>query len=274
MRIVVDSSANLTALPGADFASAPFRIMVGEREFVDDGNLNIREFLDSLDGFKGNTGSACPGIGNWLEAFGDAEQVLGAALTSKISGGYDAAMMAAGEYMEEHPGRKVFILDSHTTGPELELIVEKMHELSESGSDFDTACRELQAYSSRTRLFFSLENLANFVRNGRVNPALAKIVGMLGIRIVGKASDAGELEPLYKCRGEEKAIRQLFASMLEAGYKGGKARIRHTVNENAAKRLAGMIRDAFPGADITIGANRGLCSYYAETGGILLGFET
>lgn len=274
MRVVVDSSANLTELKNADFAFSPFRLMVGEREFIDDEKLSVSDLLDALNGFKGKTGTACPGIGAWLESFGDADCVLGAALTSKISGGYDAAKIAANEYMEEHPDRKVFILDSRTTGPELELIAEKMQELSEKNISFEEACDQLVEYKKHTHLYFSLENLANFVRNGRVNPALAKVVGLLGIRIVGKASDAGELEPLHKCRGEQKAISQLFSSMLEAGYQGGKVRIRHTVNENAADQLAKLILDRFPRANLTIGENRGLCSYYAETGGVLLGFET
>lgn len=274
MKIVVDSSANLTALEGVDFASAPFRIMLEGREFVDDAELDVPELLREMDGFKGNTSTACPGIGNWLEAFGDADIVLGAALTSKISGGYDAAKIAAQEYMEEKPGRKVFIVDSKTTGPELELIVEKLGELAQSGDDFETICEKIVEYQKHSHLYFSLENLANFVRNGRVNPALAKIVGMLGIRIVGKASEEGELEPLYKRRGEDKAIKQLFDAMLEAGYQGGKVRIRHTVNEKAALQLADMIRRQFPGCDLKIAENRGLCCYYAETGALLLGFET
>ena len=38
--------------------------------------------------------------------------------------------------------------------------------------------------------------------------------------------------------------------------------------------LAGNIRNYFPSADIKIGENRGICSYYVEKGGILVGFET
>lgn len=38
--------------------------------------------------------------------------------------------------------------------------------------------------------------------------------------------------------------------------------------------LSGEILSNYPDADIKIGVNRGLCSYYAEKGGTLVGFES
>lgn len=40
-----------------------------------------------------------------------------------------------------------------------------------------------------------------------------------------------------------------------------------------AEALAVKIREIWPSCDIRIGANRGLCSYYCEPGGVLVGFE-
>ena len=37
--------------------------------------------------------------------------------------------------------------------------------------------------------------------------------------------------------------------------------------------LAAKIREIWPSCDVRIGANRGLCSYYCEPGGVLVGFE-
>lgn len=51
----------------------------------------------------------------------------------------------------------------------------------------------------------------------------------------------------------------------------GKVRIRHSDNLNAAEILSGEILSSYSDADIKIGANRGLCSYYAEKGGIFGG---
>ena len=272
--IVSDSSANLYRDERSYFTPVPMKIIAGEKEYADDETLDVAGMLDDLQKYSGPSGSSCPSVGDWLRAFGEAEEVFGISITSRLSGCYNAACIAAEEYMSEHAGRKVFILDSLTTGPEMELLVEKCRELIEAGYAFDEIKDRITEYLKRTRLLFSLESLSNFARNGRVRPSLAAIANLIGIRIVGRASSEGELEPLHKCRGEKRAIRQLWDSMQQSGYAGGKVRIRHSDNRNAAEMLSGEILSSYPDADIKVGTNHGLCSYYAEKGGILVGFET
>lgn len=272
--IVADSSANLFQADCAGFLPVPLKILTDEKEYVDDERLDVASMLADLREHKGRSGTACPSVGDWLQAFGDAEEVYGVSLTSHLSGCYNAACIAAEEYMAEHPGRKVFILDSLSTGPELELLIEKYRELIETGCSFEEIQERIAQYLKQTHLLFSLESLSNFAKNGRVSPALAAAANILGIRIVGRASNAGELEPLHKSRGEKRAMKQLWECMQESGYVGGKVRIRHSDNLNAAEMLSGEIRSGYPDADISIGVNRGLCSYYAEKGGVLVGFET
>lgn len=271
--LVTDSSANLLTLEDMCFSSVPLKIVAGDREYVDDEKLDVSAMLRELKEYKGKSGTACPSVADWLCAFGDADLVLGAAITGNLSGSYNSARLAAEEYMEENPGKKVFILDSLSTGPELRLLIEKYRELIMAGMGFEEICEAIKAYSARTHLMFSLESLSNFAKNGRVSPAVAALVGIMGIRIVGQASAVGDLEPMRKCRGESRAIKQLYDCIMDAGYSGGKVRIDHSYNAVAAVKLATMIKKAFPESDVQIGSNRGLCCYYAEEGGILVGFE-
>lgn len=273
IKIVADSSANLNALDRVDFTSAPLKIIAGEKEYTDVETLDVAGMLKDLREYKGKSSTACPGVGDWLEAFEGADEVYGVAITSNLSGCYNAAAIAAEEYMAANPGAKVFILDSLSTGPEMELILEKYRELIEAGKSFEEICAAIQEYSKQTHLIFSLESLNNFARNGRINPAVAAAVGFLGIRIVGKASAEGTLEPMHKCRGEKKALQQLMTCMKEMGFQGGKVRLAHSYNPEAADKFAGMIREQYPDCEITIRLNRGLCCYYAEEGGLLVGFE-
>lgn len=274
IKLVSDSSSNLYTMKGLDFTPVPLKILAGEREYVDNSALDVPAMLHELKEYKGKSGSACPGVGEWLDAFGDADLVYGAAITSRLSGCYNAASIAAVEYMGRYPDRKAFILDTLSTGPELELIMEKYQELINAGLGFEEVCREIKAYAGHTHLMFSLESLSNFAKNGRVSPALAAAAGILGIRIVGKASDIGDLEPMHKCRGEKRAISKVWECMKELGYRGGKVRLRHSYNLEAVEKLAEMIRDEYPDCDLKLGPNRGLCCYYAEEGGFLVGFET
>ena len=274
IKLVADSSANLTRLPHCDYSFAPLKIIAGEYEFTDDAGIDVPAMLQRLTVHKGPTSTACPSVQDWLEAFSDADLVLGVSITSALSGCFNTASIASREYMAAHPEKKVFILDSLSTGPEMELILEKYQELILQNTPFDVICEEIRQYLARTRLIFSLESLSNFAKNGRVSPAVAAAVGFLGIRIVGKASDQGTLEPLHKCRGEKKALQQLLHTMLESGYSGGKVRISHTNNPAAAESFSALVRNLYPNCDLNIRENRGLCSYYAEEGGILIGYET
>lgn len=273
IRIVADSSANMDYLENADFVSVPLTIQAGEQSYVDNADLDVQGMLADLREYPGKTGTACPSVGDWYSAFGDADMVVGASITSGLSGCYNGARLAAKEYERDHPGRRVFILDSLSTGPELQLIIEKYAEYIKEGLSFDHIRGSIMSYAKKTRLLFSLERLENFAKNGRVNPAVAKVVGLFGIRVVGKASDEGTLEPTHKVRGERKAITKLFEYMKELGFQGGKVRISHSYNEYGAHSLADLIREAFPLCDIQIRLNRGLCCYYAEEGGVLVGFE-
>lgn len=273
IKIVADSSANVLALQTVAFAAAPLKIITNEKEFVDDAALDVDAMVQWFDSYKEKSKTSCPNPSDWLEAFGDAEEVFCITITSGLSGSYNSACAAKQMYEAEHNGRRVCVIDSLSAGPELVLIIEKLEEFIEQGMPFDDICREIEAYKQNTGLVFILESLKNFAANGRVSPAVAKIAGVLGIRIVGKASQQGTLEPTDKCRGAAKALTALVRNLETLGFRGGKLRIAHCQNEAAALELKARIESVFPQTDVTIQSCRGLCSYYAEKGGLLVGFE-
>ena len=118
-----------------------------------------------------------------------------------------------------------------------------------------------------------LKSLKNFANNGRVSPAIAKLAGLLGICIVGRASDEGTLEPTDKCRGEAKSLESIVKQLDAAGLNEGRVSIAHNQNSAGAKKLRTMIKAHFPNVTTEVHELRGLCCYYAELGGILVGFE-
>ena len=120
---------------------------------------------------------------------------------------------------------------------------------------------------------FSLESLANLARNGRVKPAVAAVARMLGIRVIGQASEAGELEVLCKTRGEHGALERIVLEMKDRGFVSGRVHIAHCGNPDAADRLKKMLHAVFPGAQVDVSPCGGLCSYYAELGGLMVGYE-
>ena len=271
--IVTDSSSNLTALRDVPFAFAPLKIITAEKEFVDSSDLNVADMIDFFARYKGRSKTSCPNPSDWLDAFGDAKQIFCITITSGLSGSYNSACIAKQMYEAEHPDCKVHVIDSLSAGPELVLIAEKLAECVHQGMSFCQIQEAITAYTQTTGLAFMLQSLKNFAANGRVSPAVAKIAGVLGIRIVGKASSAGTLEPFSKSRGEAKALNALVSHITENGLHTGKVRIAHCCNEEAAIRLKDLLLARRPNADISIHTCRGLCSYYAEYGGLLVGYE-
>lgn len=273
-KIVSDSSSNIFSFPGVAHVSVPLRINAGEKEYVDDENLDVGRMVAELREHKGRSGTSCPNVHDWLQAFEGADRIFAVAITSNLSGSCAAALEAKAIYEETHPEAKVCVLDTLSTGPEMGLIMEKLRQRIGEGLDFEKIVQGIREYMKKTHLLFSLESLTNLARNGRVSPAVAKIAGVLGIRVVGAASAEGTLQQLHKCRGEKKALDTLLEEMLLRGFAGGKARIAHCFNPVAAQALKEKILAKFPKSDVFIEPTGALCSFYAEQGGLLVGFES
>ena len=273
-KIIMDSAGDLQALEGSAFACVPLTIQVESREFVDNETTDVSEMVDFLQGYKGKASTACPGVGDYLTQFEDAENIFCVTITSGLSGSYNSAEIAAQTFREANPSKKIHVFDSLSAGPEMALLAEKIRDLLEKKLPFEAIVKQVEEYRQRTHLLFSLESLHNLANNGRVPAAVAKLAGILGIRLIGKASDVGTLQPIGKARGEGKLTGELMKNLMQMGYAGGKVRISHCLNEEAARKLRDTIREKFANADVTIYATRALCSFYAERGGLLIGFES
>ena len=273
IKIVSDSSSNLHRFAGAEYRSVPLKVITKEKEYCDDETLDVQAMIADLGKVHGRTGTSCPNVHEWRTAMGDAGDVIAITITSKLSGSYAAAMQAKKELETEKPDRNIAVIDSLSTGPEMQLVIERLAALIAADKPFADVEREAREYLTHTHLIFCLQSLDNLARNGRVNVLVAKVAGALGIRIVGIASAEGVLELLHKPRGAVRARESILSVMREQGYKGGRVHIAHCLNEAGAVALADAIRKEFPTAVIDILKTTALCSFYAEEGGLMIGYE-
>ncbi len=273
-RIVSDSSSDVFNMDVIPYCTVPLKIRTAEKEFTDKEGLCISDMLDYLEGYKGKSSTSCPSVGEWCEAFGEAENVFCVTITSNLSGSCNAAQNAAKDYMEKHPERRVYVLDTLSTGPESALLIERLCELIKMGLSFEETVKQIEEYKNHTNLIFALESMHNLANNGRVSPLVAKFAGALGIRIIGKASDVGTLEITNKVRGAAKTVMQIVENMKATAFDGGRVRIHHALNEGAANNLKAAILKDFPSAIVEIFGAGGLCSFYAERGGLLVGYAS
>ena len=271
-QIVSDSASDLLELADINFSTVPLHIVVDGTDFADDARLSVPNLLDKLRNGKSST-TACPSPDDWITAFHDADRVFCVTITSGLSGSYNSAVIAKDIYEEKHPDRKVYIIDSLATGSKMVMLCEKLRELILAGHDAEEIYRQIKEYNEHCFLYFALASLDNLAKNGRVSPILAKGIKILGIRIVGTASTEGMLEPLSKCRGDRRSIPAIIEFMKEKGYQGGRVVITHNGNHEAAMELKRQLKTTFGTRNGEIHRTRGLCSYYAEPGSVMLAFD-
>ena len=276
-KIVADSSCDLTSLAhlssDLQFGRAPLRILVGDTEYVDEAGLDTRAMMDAVYAFKGKTGSACPSPEEYADHCRSADETYIVTISSNLSGSYNSAVLARDLVLAESPEKKIHVFNTLTAGPELFLIVEEIARLASSGLPFEMVCAEVERYMQRTTLLFQLNSLENLTKNGRVSKMAGMTAKLLGIHMIGIASDVGTVQPLHKCRGTEKTYRLVLQEMRERGFTGGRVILGHAFQEKGAEMMKNMILEEFPSARITVMPLSGLCCYYAEEGGLLVGFE-
>ena len=271
-KIVADSSCNVLTMEDPNFASVPMKVRAA-KEYIDDTNLDLAGMVEDLRNHKGTSGSACPSVGEWLDAFGDADMVFCTTMSKGLSGSYNAACEAARMYMEENPGKQAYVFNTLTAGPQQAFLNEKILELAAQGLDFETIKERTLEYFRNTHILFCLESMMNLARNGRTSMAVAKIAGMLGIRVCGDVK-AGMITPVHKPRGARKATETLVEMMKERGfYDGATLRIAHCLGEEPALMLRDAVLAEFPNTRFILEPTGALCSFYAEEGGLMIAME-
>ena len=276
-KIIADSGCDYRQLAdlAADtvFKSVPLTLQVGDDIFVDDEQLNIDQMMDQMYATATASKSACPSPDDYLKTFEDTENTFVITITGTLSGSQNSAQLAKKMFLEEHPDAKIHIIDSLSAGGEIDLIVSKLNALIKQGLTFDEIVEVITRYQEKTKLLFVLAKVDNLVKNGRLSKLLGTVVGLLNIRMVGEASSTGTLELLQRARGAKKSLQAAVDEVIKAGYKGGRITIAHRKNEKFCQQFRESIKERFPQAVIEILPTSGLCSFYAEEGGILMGYE-
>ena len=272
-KLIVDSSSNMVNDPAHNVEVVPLTISFGGKDYIDDQNLNIQEFLSDMNKNQVAGKTTCPSIQAWLDALEGTEKAIIVTMTSGMSGTFSSALQAKNMYEEKHPTSQIIVVDSRSAGPELTIVLHGIEKMIQGDIRFVDLEEEIAEFRMHTHLLFILQSLHNLSLNGRVSPAVAKIAGLLKINLIGTVSKDGKLEPLTKARGMKKAIRELLKYMKDDNYHGGEVIIDHCENEKDAETIKEKLQAEYPDAQITIRPMHGLCSFYAEEGGLMIGFN-
>ena len=275
--IVADSSCNLRnyqpQAPDTQFAIAPLKINVGGREFIDDEALDVAELNRVVASEKTASSSACPSVGEWAELFRRADNVIAITISANLSGSYEAACMAR-ELVVGEGGHQIHLVNSRAAGGKLEMLAIALDRYLKDNPEatFEAACDYVDALEQKSTVLFSLSSYENLMKSGRMPKMAGVLANRLNIRVLGTASDEGTIKIVAPTRGQKKMTAKVLQSMESDGFTGGLVCIDHVDNQETADELARAISAKWPAAETEIMPCGGLCSYYAEEKGLIIGY--
>ena len=135
--------------------------------------------------------------------------IIYVAMSSGISGTYNAACSAAVQLMEDYPERFIHIVDSHGCGFGNGMLAIKAAELNRQEVPVREAAQILDEYVQHCCQYFTVDDLNFLKRTGRVSGATALIATTLHIKPILYGDKTGHIVSCATCRGRKKAIQKL-----------------------------------------------------------------
>lgn len=215
IRIITDSASDLLAPHRPEITVLPMTITFGEEQFRDGVDLTHRQFYEKLIEGEDLPTTSQIAPAQFEEAFRAAveagESVVAVVLSSKLSGTYQSARIAA----EEFPG-KVFVVDSANATIGERILVERGLELMDQGLDAAAIAARLDEEKADIQLVALLDTLEYLKRGGRVSASVALVGGLLAIKPVVAVQD-GEVVMLGKARGSKNGNNLLVQEIQKTG---------------------------------------------------------
>ena len=215
VRIIVDSTADVTPEVRAKLSVVPLTIFFGEQEYLDVVTINQKEFYEKLieTAVLPKTSQPTPDafMQEYKKAVEAGDEVVVITIASKLSGTFQSANIAAMDYED-----KVYVVDSKTAAIGTGILAELALKLAESGMDAKSIAKRLCEERENVCLVAMLDTLEYLKRGGRISKTVAFAGGLLSIKPVIAVRD-GEIEILGKARGSRQGNNLLIKEIEAAG---------------------------------------------------------
>ena len=215
IRIITDSASDVSPDMREDVTVLPLHLRFGDEEYLDGENITHEEFYKKLEesGIFPTTSQISPyEFERAIKTAKDkGEEVIIITLSSKLSGTYQSACIAAAEYED-----MAYVVDSENVTIGEHTLIEYALRLKDSGMDVRKIVEELNHAKKNIRLVALLDTLEYLKKGGRVSGAVAAIGGVLAIKPVVGVVD-GEVVMLGKASGTKKGNHYLDEQISLAG---------------------------------------------------------
>lgn len=214
IRILTDSASEITAPFPANLTVMPLSIRFGEEEYLDGVNITHQEFFEKLTAAKELPKTSLVPPTDFEAAFNRAaengETVIALLLSSKLSGTYQSAVLAA-------EGRdNVYLIDTLNATLGQQILVLYALRLADSGKSATEIVAEIERVKPHAHLLGMTDTLEYLRKGGRISGTIAFVGGMLSIKPVLTLQD-GAIIMLGKARGSKNGNNFLIKEVEKNG---------------------------------------------------------
>ena len=215
VRIIVDSTADVTDEIRAKLSVVPLTVHFGEQEYVDGITINHKQFYEMLVETDVLPTTSQPSPEAFAQVFRQAqeagEQVVALTVSSKLSGTCQSAMIAAADFPDS-----VWVVDTKTVAIGCGILAELAVQLKEEGLSAEEIVARLEEERENIRVIALLDTLEYLKKGGRISKTVAFAGGLLSIKPVVTIQD-GEIHILGKARGSKQGNNLLVTEIQKAG---------------------------------------------------------
>ena len=214
IKIITDSTADLAENIRNDVHVVPLTVCFGSQEYLDGVTITHKEFYEKLvecDTLP-TTSQAVPS--SFMRVFDEVltpeDSAIVITLSSKLSGTYQSAIIAATEYPN------VYVIDSCSVAIGAGILIEYALQCITSGMSARQIAEILEKKKNDICLIAMLDTLEYLKKGGRISSTTAFAGGLLNIKPVVNIEN-GEIHILGKARGSKQGNNLLIQEIQKCG---------------------------------------------------------
>ena len=188
-------------------------------EFGSERTMESSEFYRRLrNGEVAKTSACSPASAMEVlkEELEKGNDVICLTISSSLSCTFNNIRLAILEMLDLYPEQRVTVIDSLTASTALGMMVIKACMMRDENHSYDQIVDYLDTNKLAYQIEFYVDDLQYLARGGRLNPAIAKIGGMIGIKPILAVTDSGEIESVCKARKTSGSIKKIKERFLAA----------------------------------------------------------
>ena len=206
VRIIVDSTADMTAAVKEQVKIVPLTVHFGEEEYKDGVTMDYVQFYEKLASCDALPTTSQPNPATFEETYkevtkaGDEAVVI--TISSKLSGTCQSATIAAADY------DNIYVVDGKTAAIGTGILVELALQLAAEGMSAKEIAARIEEEREHVKIVALIETLEFLQRGGRISKAVALAGGMLSIKPIISVQN-GVIDMAAKVRGMKQGFKNL-----------------------------------------------------------------